>query len=300
MRLAILLLLFPLFVCAQQQQCKLTKTSSFVGDNLQFEFTYTYNTEGKLLSEKEFRKESQGSYELGKTYEYNEKGFVSKITNTLNGEFRSNTLRQYDRLGNMISEVESTSQASEPLNRVAVLGNNREKLFYENDGTVGAREIEVKDVDGNIVLKEIRGSQGQLFSAVSKKFNAKGEVTYSKSNDVVGQLIEEKFYQFDSNQKLLKDSTAINGVINARTLYAYNGNGFLTKKSILGSNAAVEYVINYIHDSQGNITEESYIYKGELLNRKVYSYLGKQVTKEEQYNKAGDLVRTRTWEYNCN
>jgi hypothetical protein len=135
---------------------------------------------------------------------------------------------------------------------------------------------------------------------VSKKFNAKGEVTYSKSNDLVGQMIEEKFYQFDANQKLIKDSTAINGVVNARTLYSYDNNGFLIKKSLLGANSAVEYVVEYKVDAQGNTTEESYIYKGELLNKKVYTYLGKQVTKEEQYNNVGELVRTRTWTYNCN
>ncbi|SOE21923.1 hypothetical protein SAMN06298216_2373 [Spirosomataceae bacterium TFI 002] len=300
MRSLTLLLLLPIFVFAQQEQCKLTKTSSYVGETLQFEFTYTYNSQGKILTEKEFRTEGPGSFTLGKTYTYNEKGFVSKITSTQNGDFRSNTFREYDKLGNMISEVESTTEVSEPLNRVAILGNSREKLFYEKNGTVGAREVEVKDVDGNVILKEIRGPQGELYSAVSTKYNSKKEVTYSKSNDVVGNLIEEKYYQFDAGQKLVKDSTAINGVINERTLYQYDNKGFLIKKSLLGANSAVEYVIDYKVDSEGNTIEESFIYKGELLNRKVYTYLGKQVSKEEQYNNKGDLVRTRTWEYNCN
>lgn len=300
MRSAILLLFFPLFVCGQESACKLTKTSSFVGENLQFEFTYFYDTSGKLLSEKEIRSESQGTYELGRNYEYNEKGFLSKITNTLNGVFHSNILREYDRLGNMVSEVESTTNTNEPSNRVAILGNNREKLFYEDNGSVGAREIEVKDNDGNIILKEIRGSQGELFSAINKSYSAEGNLTYSKSNDIVGKLIEETFYEYDASKKLIKDSTALNGQINARTLYTYNEDGFLIKKSLLDANFVIEYVIDYQVDKQGNVMEEKFTYRGQLLNRKVYTYLGKLKTKEEQYNKEGVLERTRTWVYNCN
>ena len=116
----------------------------------------------------------------------------------------------------------------------------------------------------------------------------------------MGSLVEEKFYQFDAAQKLLKDSTAINGKVNARTVYAYNSNGFLSKKTLLGSSFQIEYEIDYLVDEQGRNTEEKFTYKGEMLNRKVYTYNGNLLSKEEQFNNIGDLVRTRTWDYNCN
>lgn len=294
-----LLILIPVFAFAQKDPCKITKTSSFAGDNLEFEFTYTYNSNGDLVAEKEFRTVSQGTYTLGRAYEYNEKGYLSKVTNTQNGEFRSAIFKEYNKLGDLVSEIESTDEVLKPLNRVAVLGNNKEKLFYEKDGSVSGREIEVKDSNGNILLKEIRGNENQLYHSYENIYNDQGKLSRSKNVDVVGGLTEERLFQFSSSGQLIQDSTLINGNVNARSLYEYT-NGLLTKKTLFGQKNNVEYVINYVNDSEGNLTEESFIYNDELLNRKVYTYSNKLKVKEEQFNKDGVLVKIRTWEYNCN
>jgi hypothetical protein len=302
MKLSYLLLLIPCFVWAQKDPCKLVKTMSKSSEKVDFEFTYTYNSKGDLSNKKEFRSLSDGSYVQERDFEYNEKGYVSKITNKLNGQFRTAVFKEYNNLGVLVSEVESReeSQSDLPINKVSTLGNSREKLYYENDGSVGSREKEIKDSKGNILLKEIRGAENQLYHSYEKTYNAKGEVTYSKSIDVVGDVIEEHFYEFNAKNKVEKDSVTVNGTVNTSTLYEYNSSGYLVKKTLLNNRKEIEYVSVYKVDEQGRIMEESFIYKGDVINKKRNTYNGDKKVKEEQLNNQGSIVKVITWEYNCN
>lgn len=299
MKQLLILLFVPFFAFAQNRDCLLNSHKSTVNGNLEFEILRTYDAEGKIISKLETRAISGGTYTSEEKYAYNAKGYLSKVSTFQNNELRFEKDLTYNNLGQLISETESRPGQTTPINRVSVLANQNEKLYYELDGSVSGREVEQKNAQGLVTFKELRGNENQLYHSTEKEFSENGAPLYSKNVDVLGQLTEERFWEYNEQGKLLKDSTLINENVQRRTLYVYSETGGLTKR--IGKNASnvTEYEIVY-KLNEGNLPEEEITYYNDKVNgTKKYFYTDGAKTKEEQYNANGELLRVVEWQYKC-
>lgn len=133
----------------------------------------------------------------------------------------------------------------------------------------------------------------------NNKYASDGQLVYQKRDDRAGNMLEETYFEYSQNKLLIKDSTYLNNKLIAQTLYEYNGD-LLSKRTRLGRNNRVEYIINYSYDASGNNTGEVFIYNGEPLStiKRIFDS-EKNKVRETHYNKDNNVVRNMTWEYNC-
>lgn len=297
----LVLCLLTTTVAIAQSDCYLSSSTSSNSKGLESQLKNTYNSENKLVEEfKEILASPNGAYTLRKTFEYNAKGYLGKTSEYINDELKSVKTRTYDNLGNLISETEGLGITGQnPLNKLTTSGTGSVKLYFDEDNTVSGTEIIEKDVLGNVIKREVLNAQNTLNSSREFRFDEESRLTYLKNNDVVGGMIEETFTDYTPQGLTKKDSTYLNDVLIAKTLFEYT-DGFLTKKTRIGRNNKVDYEILYLNNAAGKVIQERFIYNGELLNlvENTYDNLG-NLTLEKRYNQDNQLLRTKTWEYNC-
>lgn len=284
-----------------QSDCLLTESSTSNTKGLESQLTNTFNSEKKIIEEfKQVFSSPNGSYTQRKTFDYNAKGYLSKTTEFVNDEVKSVKNRTYDNLGNLISETEGLeSSGTNIINKLTTSGTGSVKLYFGENNTVSGTEIIEKDASGNVITHNVLNSENRVNSSKEYRYNNESKIIYSKNDDVVGEMLEETFTDYNAQGQISKDSTYLNENLIAKTLYEYT-NGFLTTKTRIGRNNKVDYVITYDNNNKGKVTEERFIYNGELLSRVENSYdeFDNKVL-EKRYNQNNQLLRTKTWEYNC-
>jgi hypothetical protein len=286
-----------------QSDCLLQKHTSEVNGRLELEQTNSYNSEGKLIEESKIHMTHYGeAYTSKRLFEYNRKGFILSETDYHNGTFRKRKSYQYDDRGQLISTTETLdSLANAPaFNRLNVTAQSQsEKLFFEPGGSVSGKEISKETADGKPLLFQIVNAEGKINHSSEYSYADNGLLVYQKRDDRAGNMMEETYFEYNQDQLLQKDSTFLNDKLIAQTLYEYTGN-LLSKKTRLGRNDRVEYIINYSYDASGNNTGEVFIYNGEPLSsiKREIDQNGNKV-QETHFNKDNNVVRNLTWEYNC-
>ncbi len=298
--LIILIFLSTFFANGQQNNCLESKLLSYSKGTLEWQNSKTYDKKGNLIEDRRDNYAQNGVYSSKKVYEYDGKGRVSKITDFLNDAVTQSVSKEYDNLGNLIREVSSNNKSAQPLNRVSILGNSREQLFYESDGKVSGREIQEFDKNGQLTLKELRGDQNKLYQTTENTYNSAGQIVKVKRVDVVGNMTEEIFTNYDGKGNILSDSSLTNGNVSAFTFYTYD-NGFLTKKAKLNGAKVTDYEIIYLNNTTGKVIEETFVYNGETLSTTKYEYdtFGNKI-KEDTFDGKNQLLRSKVWEYICN
>lgn len=297
----LVLLVLSIGAANGQSDCLLTESSTSNAKGLESQLTNTFNSEKKIIEEfKQVFSSPNGSYTQRKTFDYNAKGYLSKTTEFVNDVVKSVKNRTYDNLGNLISETEGLeTSGTNIINKLTTSGTGSVKLYFGENNTVSGTEIIEKDASGNVITHNVLNSENRVNSSKEYRYNNESKIIYSKNDDVVGEMLEETFTDYNAQGQISKDSTYLNEKLIAKTLYEYT-NGFLTTKTRIGRNNKVDYVITYDNNNKGKVTEERFIYNGELLSRVENSYdeFDNKVL-EKRYNQNNQLLRTKTWEYNC-
>ncbi len=262
----------------------------------------SYNADGKITEEvKVHQSPYDGAYSTKRVFEYNEKGFLVKVTQFHNDAFRSATFYRYDGRGRLIDEFESTDPTGVTGIRSLVQDVNgaTEKVYYEGEGVISGKEISTKDAEGRLLTYELHGRNNELMSQLINTYNPNGQLLYQKRNDVVGKMIHETYSRFDGQLRILADSTFLNGQVVSQTKFSYDNSG-LVKKTRIDRNNNVDYEISYKNNAGGKVVEEGFWYRGVLSSRieRVYNALN-ELTEERTFNDKNQLANTKIWEYSC-
>ncbi|MFT7436715.1 MAG: hypothetical protein ACI8UX_002517 [Psychromonas sp.] len=302
---------FPLFFLVSlllmgtaraQNDCSLIKQES-VNKNGKTDFLLlkSYNLEGQIIEENTTTTGFQGSNSEKTIFEYNAKGYLSKVSAFHNETFRSAKIYNYNNLGQLIAITETTDPNEiKTNNKLTTSRLNSEKLFFAEDNSISARVTTTKNENGQILNYEIRNGSGEINHSKEFIYSQTGEKTYEKRNDVVGGMVEEIVTSYNSsNGNIEKDSTYLNGKLIRRTLYTY-ASGFLTDKTVIGRNNKLDYQIQYVNNVNGDLIKESFLYQGRLMNsiEKSYDPSGNLIL-EKSFDANSNLLKTKTWEYQC-
>lgn len=285
-----------------QSDCLLLHHQNTSGDIIILDQRNAYNEEGKLLEEIKVNNSAyDGAYSTKRVFEYNQKGFLTKVTQYLNDTFKSATFYTYDGRGNLINESESNdpSGVNNIRSQLQNLNGKSEKTFFEEDGKVSGTEISQKNAEGKLLSYELRNGNGQLMQELVNQYNNAGKPVYEKRNDAVGHMIHETFSKYDAQNRIMADSTLLNGKMVGKTLFEYSPTG-LKKRTRIDRNGSLDYSIEYKTDSRGNIIEETFFYRGDLSSRIERDYnAANKLIEERNYNQQNQLANTKTWEYSC-
>ncbi len=284
-----------------QSDCLLIESATSTSKGLESQLKNTFNNANKITEEyRQILASPNGSYTQKKTFEYNAKGYLSKTTEYINDAVKSVKNRTYDNLGNLISETEGLeTNGANLINRLTTSGTGSVKLYFGENNVISGTEIIEKDASGNVTKHNVLNSDNKLNSSKEYRYDNESKTVYAKNNDVVGGMLEETYTDYNANGQISKDSTYLNNTLIAKTLFEYT-NGFLTTKTRIGRNNKVDYEIIYTNDNAGKVIEERFIYNGELLSRVENSYDDfDNLVVEKRYNNENQLLRTKTWEYNC-
>ncbi len=294
-----LLIIIPFWATAQNKKCVELKKTSFSKGVLEWEISNTYDDKGNLVEVKELNQTNNARYESKKTLVYDQKGRLVKESNFLNGNLLYQTEKEYDNRGNLMREVTGNGKSEQAQNRISVVGNAREQLFYEADGKVSGREVQELNAAGKLLKKELRGPENVLYQSTDNTYDQRGQLIKTLRNDVVGNATEGSIYNYDAQGVLRSDSSTYNGKITNYTVYEY-ANGFLVKKTRYNADQSVDYLINYTNDEKGNVLVEEFIYNNAVLTtlRNTYDINANKI-QEDTYNNNNLLVRTLKWEYQC-
>jgi hypothetical protein len=270
-------------------------------DRIVSEQRNSYNPEGKITEEWRLNSvDLDQTYTSKKTFEYNDKGYLIKITDYLNDEFRTVKNLNYNNLGKLISETQSNEPSgTKALTFQISLNGTSEKLFYGNANEVTGKEISIKNEKGDIIRYEIRNAQGEVNHATSYLYNDLNQAIYVLKDDVVGHMKEETHSSYNSSRLIDIDSTFLNKRLIGKTLYQHT-NGFLSSKTKIDRDNKVEYEISYTNNTKGLNLEEKFSYHGELINSIKRTYdIHDNLVMEERFNTQNQLLQTKNWEYSC-
>jgi hypothetical protein len=281
-----------------QPNCLLVNLTVSASDRVVSEQRNTYNEAGRIIEEWKLNSVGLGqTYTSKKVFEYNAKGYLSKVSDYLNGEFKSSNSLFYDNLGSLVSETQNNETRA--LNTLTTENGRSQKLFFNENGTVSGKEVVIKNSEGKLTNYEIRNGNDVVNHAVEYQYNGNNQEVYILKDDVAGHMKEETHFQYDDNAKLIKDSTYLNSNLNGKTLYAYV-NGYLSRKTTIDRKNKVDYEILYINDIKGLVTEENFVYQGNLLSSIQREYnQNNNLIIEKRFNNQNQLLTKKTWEYTC-
>jgi uncharacterized protein (DUF4213/DUF364 family) len=284
-----------------QSNCLLVNQKTLAGDQIVSEQRNTYNETGKILEEWKLNSVGIGQTYTSKiVFEYNGKGYLTKISEFLNNEFKNEKTRTYDNLGRLISETQSNDPAGvRILNTLTSLNGISQKLYFDENNDISGKEITIKNSENQVVKYEIRNAKDQVNHSVEYQYNDLNKEIYVLKDDVAGHIKEEKHFGYDNIGMVIKDSTYLNNNLNGKTLYEYT-DGFLSKKTIIDRKNKVDYEILFTNNIKGLVLVEKFIYHGELLNSIQREYdQNKNMVLEKRFNNQNQLLRTKNWEYTC-
>ena len=126
-----------------QSNCLLVNQIALAGDQVVSEQRNIYNELGKIIEEWSLNSVGLGqTYTSKKVYEYNGKGYLSKISEYLNDGFKSSKTLLYDNLGRLVSETQNNDARA--LNTLTSENGTSQKLYFDENGIVRAKRLPLK------------------------------------------------------------------------------------------------------------------------------------------------------------
>jgi hypothetical protein len=217
---------------------------------------YTYDTEGRILSEYQYN--SEGTLSWKYEYQYDVQGNVLQKTETnAKGETVSKHEYTYDDRGNQIRMLQYDRNGLAVRQENAYDANNREcsVMYY---GAAGRLD---------------RGYE-YIYSAAGEKLTA---VAYEEGGSTTRYT-----YQYDHSGRVIQNMAySEDGILKSTTQFDYDTNGNNTAEIAYGANNVLMHKSEYAYDAHGNQTMEAH-YNGTQLFSK----------QERMYDEQGNLLET--------
>jgi hypothetical protein len=283
-------------------QCQESKYQFFRQGQLEQESIKTYDAQSKLLTQIDnFSSRANGNYATEFVYEYDEKSNNTQVTYKLNGQTKKVTQKNYDAVGNLISETVVIDGKKAPHASLTSINGQTVQIFYAQDGiTELTKEKTTLNKAGQLLKKEILNASGKVVVSETKTYDLQGNITQSINFDATEKTTLATNYEYDTKGNLLKDKTVRNDVLFAETNHEYDSAGKLSKKTRLNGTGQVDYYFTYEYDLQGKMSKETYFYNNEVVSVRTFEYdLQGNKIKESYADKAGKITMNKVWEFVC-
>ena len=306
---------------------KVTREVRYVDNKQTSEIYYTYNSDGTMditeitpdgktvvkkysnqwstedpLLETTYKKVNGKDVPTDKTeYEYDKSGKKVKETyyNYVNGQFVitgkteyagyytdgscSHSIKYNYVNGQFIKAEETTGR------RASTSGQSSTHIVYESDGKTIKTKTKTTNIFGNglrLIREQTYDSKDRLIAEV--------EYESDKNYSVIGQIISNTEFQYDSSGKLSKTIKHCSDNTIIETVYNYNNKGIVTTKVSTtydikadGTRSTISIGTEY-YDSKGEWSH-TFIYDPKLKTYKRYDFSNGGL-ESIQYNKAGNVA----------
>jgi hypothetical protein len=297
-------IIFSLFILnslntsGQKTGCLETKAASFINNIKENELEKTYDKNGNLLVyiETTFSNNIK-SYSKRTENEYDDKNRLIKTISYINDKLISQSTKQYDSPDFLVKE--STNQNSQT---VTTNNNNiTEKIYLDENGKQSGKESTQTNLAGNIIKKTVFDDKNNAISELSKIFDKEEKLIESVNDDITAKIKIKTQYEYNSEGNVLKETELLNDGLNYFTLNQYKESR-ISKKIKYNKRSQIEYQIEYLYDEMGNLIEEKYFYKSELISTKKYSFDAQNIKiLETDINKENKITKQIFYEYKkCN
>jgi len=297
-------IIFGLFILnglntsGQKTGCLETKAASFINNIKENELEKTYDKNGNLLVyiETTFSNNIK-SYSKRTENEYDYKNRLNKTISYINDKLISQNTKQYDSPDFLVKE--STNQNSQTITRNK--NNITEKIYLDENGKQSGKEITQTNLAGNIIKKTVFDDKNNAISEISKIFDKEEKLIESVNDDITAKIKIKTQYEYNSEGSVLKETELLNDGLNYFTLNQYKESR-ISKKFKYNKRSQIEYQIEYLYDEMGNLIEEKYFYKSELISTKKYFFDAENnKILETDINKENKITKQIFYEYKkCN
>lgn len=293
-----LFILNSLNTSGQKTGCLETKAASFINNIKENELEKTYDKNGNLLVyiETTFSNNIK-LYSKRTENEYDDKNRLIKTISYINDKLISQNTKQYDSPDFLVKE--STNQNSQT---VTTNNNNiTEKIYLDENGKKSGKESTQTNLAGNIIKKTVFDDKNNAISEISKIFDKEEKLIESVNDDITAKIKIKTQYEYNSEGNVLKETELLNDGLNYFTLNQYKESR-ISKKIKYNKRSQIEYQIEYLYDEMGNLIEEKYFYKSELISTKKYSFDAQNIKiLETDINKENKITKQIFYEYKkCN
>lgn len=297
----------PFFATAQVDlqavgTCPETSYSFFRQGVKEQEFTKTYDTQGRVLTQtSNFSSKNTGNYTEEYTYEYDAAGNNTVITYKRNGEIKKVTKRVFDINGQLLNESINAGVNLLSVNTPSLNGTQKTQVFYAEDGkTENIKEITITNAKGQLLKKEVKDPSEKVLISDTKTYNIQGKITQDVHFDATDKVTTQTDFVYDAAGNLTRDKTLRNNVVFAETKHEYDATGKLIQKTRLNGKGQIDYYFTYEYDAQGNIIKENYFYNNQVVSVRTFEYdLKGNKIKESYLDKLGTINMYKTWEFAC-
>ncbi|MCE3024026.1 hypothetical protein LW131_04225 [Riemerella anatipestifer] len=278
--------------------------------------TYTYNTKGQLVSQRELSNDNTNATDKSISYTYNAKGLVVKKSGVSKGKTYTSSL-VYDGFGRVLSSSEENNGRYFMQKDIVYDDKNRvisyEKSLYSG-GTYTKALIEniydpwsgalyqLKDKTSGKVLWQLQqhNAKGQVTQAklgastIENTYDTNGFLTNINHSSARKPSILQVSYRFDAIKNELNSRTT-GGDFNILESFTYDENNRLTN----WTNPVTGQMHHNIYDAQGRIIENDQLGKISFgNNRKIYQPTAVTLNATGEQNLKNDLVQQISYNEN--
>lgn len=250
-------------------------------------------------------------------YEYHKNGYTINYTIYNNDEIISYGYDEYDNFGNLIiGELHYTNPNtnSKEINKEVHEYNNYGKETKVARYTISEYDGSILESDVSTIEYDNLGKKTKTESARISRVYPYENATYTVCNESTASTI----FEYDDNNKIVKETFYINNSLLGYDQYEYDNNGFLIKKTSFSPNGTISGILTYEYDENNNCIKrssingyETYEYdnKGNRIKRILYSNNNKTLEETYEYDSNGfeikyelhtndaDTIRKREIEY---
>ncbi|WP_260394441.1 polymorphic toxin type 23 domain-containing protein [Riemerella anatipestifer] len=278
--------------------------------------TYTYNTKGQLVSQRELSNDNTNATDKSISYTYNAKGLVVKKSGVSKGKTYTSSL-VYDGFGRVLSSSEENNGRYFMQKDIVYDDKNRvisyEKSLYSG-GTYTKALIEniydpwsgalyqLKDKTSGKVLWQLQqhNAKGQVTQAklgastIENTYDTNGFLTNINHSSARKPSILQISYRFDAIKNELNSRTT-GGDFNILESFTYDENNRLTN----WTNPVTGQMHHNIYDAQGRIIENDQLGKISFGNsQKIYQPTAITLNATGEQNLKNDLVQQISYNEN--
>ncbi|MDY3488842.1 polymorphic toxin type 23 domain-containing protein [Riemerella anatipestifer] len=278
--------------------------------------TYTYNTKGQLVSQRELSTDNTNATDKSISYTYNAKGLVVKKAGVSKGKTYTSSL-VYDGFGRVLSSSEENNGRYFMQKDIVYDDKNRvisyEKSLYSG-GTYTKALIEniydpwsgalyqLKDKVSGKVLWQLQqhNAKGQVTQAklgastIENTYDTNGFLTNINHSSARKPSILQISYRFDAIKNELNSRTT-GGDFNILESFTYDENNRLTN----WTNPVTGQMHHNIYDAQGRIIENDQLGKISFGNsQKIYQPTAVTLNATGEQNLKNDLVQQISYNEN--
>ncbi|MDY3530002.1 SpvB/TcaC N-terminal domain-containing protein [Riemerella anatipestifer] len=278
--------------------------------------TYTYNTKGQLISQRELSTDNTNATDKSISYTYNAKGLVVKKAGVSKGKTYTSSL-VYDGFGRVLSSSEENNGRYFMQKDIVYDDKNRvisyEKSLYSG-GTYTKALIEniydpwsgalyqLKDKTSGKVLWQLQqhNAKGQVTQAklgattIENTYDTNGFLTNINHSSARKPSILQVSYRFDAIKNELNSRTT-GGDFNILESFTYDENNRLTN----WANPVTGQMHHNIYDAQGRIIENDQLGKISFGNsQKIYQPTAITLNATGEQNLKNDLVQQISYNEN--